>query len=123
MSTKKEIRDYNERYETLQEAYLAVHDSDLLVQMYSLARQVAGNYLRKYCQQKKLCLDIPDLSHDAAMYMIHRYLKPKPFRVGRLSAYLYFGVRYVLYKDYHKGVEEVSYEAYLAEKEHEEVSL
>ncbi|MDR0722088.1 MAG: hypothetical protein LBF75_04735 [Treponema sp.] len=109
----RETRADNERYDRLQDAYLERGDAGLLVEMYQVAKHVAHHYLLKYCRNKKLHLEVPDLAHDAAMYIIEQYLKPKVFRVQRLSAYIYFGVIKVLYRDYKKGVSVISYDEWL----------
>ncbi|MDR3170310.1 MAG: hypothetical protein LBU17_01640 [Treponema sp.] len=123
-------KEHNDLYNELQDAYLAHGDTAQLGKMYEVARQVARNYVQKYCRTKKLYLDVEELSHDAAMYLINRYLRPvspkqsKPFYVKRLSAYIYFGVMKVLYADYKKDVEIISYEDYCSMRlKHEKISL
>jgi hypothetical protein len=108
-----ESRTDNERYDQLQDAYLELRDAGLLIEMYQIAKHAARNYIRNYCLHKKLHLEVPELAHDAAMYLIEQYLKPKVFRIKRLSAYIYFGVIKVLYRDYKKGVSIISYDEWL----------
>jgi hypothetical protein len=108
-----ERRTDNERYDQLQDAYMERRDTGLLVEMYQVAKHAAHQYLLKYCRNKKIHLEVLDLAHDAAMYIIEQYLKPKVFRVQRLSAYIYFGVIKVLYRDYKKGLVVISYEEWL----------
>jgi hypothetical protein len=126
----KDNTQHNDLYERLQAAYLEHEDTALLGKMYEVARLAARNYLKKYCRTKKIYLDVQELSHDAAMYLITRYLKPvskkqsKPFCVKRLSSYIYFGVLKVLYTDYNKNVEIVSYEEYCdAKLTNEKISM
>jgi hypothetical protein len=95
MASKTTRADHNEQYRNLQMEYLKTKDNATLIKMYLLLRTAVKNYLRKYARTLNLKLDIGELSHDAAMYIIHRYIKPlkpnkKPFRVERLSAYIYF---------------------------------
>lgn len=101
---------HNKQYEQLQQLFFETKDQRILAQMYECAKQVAQNYLNKYCRARNLDLDIPTLAHDSATYIIQRYLKPKPFCVLKISACIYYGVLKVMYGDYRKGIEFISYE-------------
>jgi hypothetical protein len=109
---------HNEQYEALQTKYMKTKDNKILGDMYSIAKQCAFNYIRKYCQQKGLHhLDIEEKSHEAALFVIEQYLKKPEFKVEKISAYVYFGVRKTLFKN--KDIEqmEVSYDEIMEKKE------
>jgi hypothetical protein len=107
---KRQItKNHNAQYSTLQAEYLQNRDNATLSKMYLIARTAAKNYLLDYIRTRNLQLDVRELSHDAAMYIIQRYITPlkpnkKPFAVDKLSAYIYFGIKKVLYSDYKKDV-------------------
>jgi hypothetical protein len=65
----------------------------------------------KYERERRLTLDIAVLSHDSAVYVIEKYLIKPGFRIGRISAYMYYG--YLKSLDWGKRWEqrEVSYTA------------
>jgi hypothetical protein len=109
---------HNELYEALQQEYLQTRDSKILGKMYEIAKQAAFNYIKKYCQQRGLFnLDTEELSHDASLFVIEQYLRKPEFRVNKISAYIHFGVKKVLYKDKEKEMCEVSYDEYIENKE------
>jgi uncharacterized protein YihD (DUF1040 family) len=107
---------HNEIFESLQTEYLKNRDSKILGKMYCVAKEAAYNYLKKYCKQRGLFhLDIEEKSHDAALFVIEQYLKKSEFKVLKISAYIYFGVKKVLFKDKDKEQKEISYEQYFEE--------
>jgi hypothetical protein len=67
--------------------------------MYRLCVDIAANYIRKHARERGLTLDIAELSHDSAIYVIEQYLKKPGFRVNRISAYMHFGCMKSLYRD------------------------
>jgi hypothetical protein len=102
--------NHNESYASLQDEYLKTRDNRTLGKMYLIAKEVALNYLRKYCNLHGLVLDTEELSHDAAMYVIEQHLRKPHWSVARISAYVYFGVLKVLFKNKEREKNEVSYE-------------
>jgi hypothetical protein len=102
---------HNEIYEELQNKYLATRDKEILGKMYCVAREAARNYLKKYCRNHGLYnLDVEELSHDAALFVIEQYLRKSDFKVEKISAYIHFGVKKVLFKDKDIEMRELSYE-------------
>jgi hypothetical protein len=86
--------------------------------MYLIAKEAAGNYIKKYCNQRGLHhLDIDEKSHEAALFVIEQYLRKPDFKVDRISAYVYFGVTKSLFKDKDREQNEVSYEEMIEKKE------
>jgi hypothetical protein len=77
--------------------------------MYLLCVDLASNYLVKYARERHLELDIGELSHDSAVYVIEQYLRKPEFRVSRISAYMHFGCVKSLYRDKKREQQEVSY--------------
>jgi hypothetical protein len=114
------METHNEIYEELQNKYLETRDNKILGQMYCVAKEAATNYIRKYCKQRGLFnLDINELSHDAALFVIEQYLKKQNFKVGKISAYIYFGVKKVLFKDKDIEMRELSYEQYFEDDKYD----
>jgi hypothetical protein len=117
MRGKYEGETHNEQYEKLQQEYLKNRDNNILGEMYGIAKQAAFNYLRKYCQSHGLThLEIEEKSHDASLYIIEQYLRKPEFRVTKLSAYIYFGVKKALFTNSDTEQREVSYEQYIESK-------
>ena len=112
MKTKRRSRraPHNEQYEQLQQLFFATHDQLILAKMYECAKEVATNYINKYCRNRNLELDIPTLAHDAATIVIQRYFKPQSYCVLKISTCIYFGCKKVLFGNYKKGIELISYE-------------
>jgi hypothetical protein len=107
---------HNEIYDKLQTEYFKNRDSKILGKMYEIAKAAAFNYIKKYCQSHGLFnLDINELSHDSALFVIEQYLKKPEFKVEKISAYIYFGVKKVLFKDKDIEQNEISYEQYFEE--------
>jgi hypothetical protein len=117
MRKQYEGETHNKIYEALQTEYLETRDSKTLGKMYEIAMKAAHNYIAKYCRNRGLRLDLEELSHNSAIFVIEQYLKKPQFKVGKISSYIYFGVIKSLYKD--KNIEqlEISYEQYFEEKE------
>jgi hypothetical protein len=55
-------------------------------------------------------LDINEKSHEAATFVIEQYLRKPEFRVGKISAYIYFGTRKALFKNKNIEMNECSLE-------------
>jgi hypothetical protein len=113
MENQKPVRiTHNALYNDLQEKYLETRDARLLEKMYRIAGEAARNYLRKHLKKKGIRLNnLDELAHDAALFVIEQYLRKPWFKVRKLSAYIYFGIIKVLYKDKKRETSEVSYEA------------
>jgi hypothetical protein len=109
---------HNEIYNELQNKYLETRDKITLGQMYCVAKEAAKNYLIKYCRQRGLRLNLEELSHDSALFVIEQYLKKPAFKVGKISAYIYFGVKKTLFRNKDVEMREgVSYEELMERKE------
>jgi hypothetical protein len=112
---------HNEIYEKLQQEYLNSRDNKVLGQMYCVAKEAAKNYIKKYCQSHGLFnLDINELSHDSALFVIEQYLRKPEFKVLKISAYIHFGVKKVLFKDKDIEMRELSYEQYFEENKYDD---
>jgi hypothetical protein len=110
---------HNEIYEKLQQEYLNNRDNRILGQMYCVAKEVAYNYIKKYCQSHGLYnFDIKEKSHDASLFVIEQYLRKSEFKVDKISAYINFGVKKALFRDKEIEQRESSYEVLLERKEH-----
>jgi hypothetical protein len=83
-------KTHNSRFSELQDEYLKTRDEKYLNRMYRLCVDIASNYIGKYAKGKGLNLDITELSHDSAVYVIEQYLKKPGFRIERISAYMHF---------------------------------
>jgi hypothetical protein len=117
MRGKYEGATHNEQYEKLQQEYLKNRDNNILGEMYRIAKRAALNYLRKYCQSHGLIhLEIEEKSHDAALFVIEQYLKKQNFKVEKISAYIYFGVKKALFTNSDREQREISYELYTENK-------
>jgi hypothetical protein len=110
--------NHNESYDSLQTEYLKTRDGRTLGRMYEIAKEAAFNYLRKYCRSHGVSLDIEELSHDAAMFVIEQYLRKPEWKVLRISAYIHFGVIKVLYRDKERETREVSLDEMREKKEY-----
>jgi hypothetical protein len=111
---------HNEQYEKLQQEYLINRDNRILGKMYEIAKAAAFNYIKKYCQSHGVFhLDITEKSHDAALFVIEQYLKKQNFKAGKISAYIHFGVKKVLFKDKDIEMRELSYEQYFEEDKYD----
>jgi hypothetical protein len=102
--------NHNEIYDNLQNEYLETRNNNTLGQMYKVAKEVAYNYLKKYCKKKGIRLNIEELSHDSALFVIEQYLRKPNFCIGKISSYIYFGTIKVLFKSKDVEMREVSYE-------------
>jgi ribosomal protein S1 len=112
------MKTHNEIYNNLQEEYLKNRDNKILSKMYEIATQISFNYIKKYCQKKGISLNIKELSHDSALFVIEQYLIKSDFKVKKISAYAYFGVIKNLFKNKDSEMNEISYET-LCEKNEE----
>jgi hypothetical protein len=115
----------NEEYKILEDKYIEARDkgdkrnADLyLNKMYKLIKGLVTNYINRYCMRKgiKYLKDREDKIHDAAMFVIMRYLKKPSFRVEKISSYAHFGKLKSLFENMSKEMNEVSYEEYFEEK-------
>jgi hypothetical protein len=106
-------KTHNSRFMELQDEYLKTGDGKYLGMMYSLCIDVASNYIGKYARERGLLLDIPELSHDSAVYVIERYLKKPGFRIERISAYIHFGCIKSLFRNKEQEQREVSIDDHL----------
>jgi hypothetical protein len=112
------MKTHNEIFELLQSEYILARDieknqvkaSRILGKMYEVILRISKNYIVKYARARGLRLDLEELSHVSALYIIEQYLKKPAFRVNRLSAYAHFGCIKALSKDMDKDKNEVSYE-------------
>jgi predicted nuclease of restriction endonuclease-like RecB superfamily len=105
---------HNEEYSGWQDKYFKADKKRLkdlyLGEMYKTAKEASSNYLKKYCKSRGLRhLNIDDLSHDAAMYIIDQHIRKPDFKVEKLSAYIYFGVIKTLFKNKNQEIHEVPY--------------
>jgi hypothetical protein len=112
------VKNHNETYEELQTEYLRTRDNKTLGEMYEVAKEAAFNYLKKYCNGHGIRLDIEELSHDAAIFVIEQYLRKPEWKVTRISAYIHFGVIKVLFRDKKRETTEVSLDEMIERKEH-----
>jgi hypothetical protein len=109
---------HNEVYDELQQEYLINRDNRILGKMYEIAKAAAFNYIKKYCQSHGLLhLDISEKAHDSALFVIEQYLKKPEFKVTKISAYIYFGVKKSLFKNKDVEMNELSYEELMERKE------
>jgi hypothetical protein len=112
---------HNEQYESLQIKYLETRHNKILGEMYLIAKEAASSYIRNYCNQRGLRnLDIDELSHSAAIFVIEQYLKKPEFKVEKISAYIYFGVQKSLFRNKDIEIWEVSYDELTEKKEHKD---
>jgi hypothetical protein len=110
---------HNEQYEKLQIEYLKTKDNKILGKMYEISKQAAYNYIKKYCQSHGLYnIDTDELSHEASLFVIEQYLNKPEFSVGKISAYIHFGVIKALFKNKNIEMNEVSYDELIERKEH-----
>jgi hypothetical protein len=108
---------HNEIYDELQNRYFETRNSKVLGQMYCVAKEAGANYIRKYCKQRGLFnLDINELSHEAALFVIEQYLKKPEFKVEKISAYIHFGTKKALFKNKDVEMNELSYEELIEQK-------
>jgi hypothetical protein len=109
-------KTHNMRFSELQEEYLKARDGKYLAMMYSLCSDIASNYIRKYARAKRLPhLDIAELSHDSAVYVIDQYLRKPGFRIMRISAYMHFGCIKTLFRGKKREQREVPYNSLIRE--------
>jgi hypothetical protein len=103
-------KTHNEQFTELQAEYLKTRDERHLSRMYCLCVDLASNYITKYARERGLYLDIGELSHDSAIFVIDQYLRKPEFKIDRISAYIHFGCVKVLYQGKERDRREVSYE-------------
>lgn len=106
-------KTHNSLFAELQEEYLRTRGHKCLDRMYRLCVDMATNYIRKYARDKGLPLDIPELAHDSAVYVIEQYLKKPGFRIDRISAYMHFGCVKSLFRNKEREQREISYEEFI----------
>jgi hypothetical protein len=115
---------HNEEYSKQQDLYLENKNNKILAdkalgKMYLIAKEAAYNYIKKYCNQRGLYhLDIEEKSHEAALFVIEQYLKKPEFKIDKISAYVYFGVKKSLFKNMDIEMNEMSYDEMIEKKEH-----
>jgi hypothetical protein len=104
------MKTHNEQYEALQTEYLKTRDNKVLGKMYLIAKEAAKNYISKYCRARGLKLNIDELSHDSAIYIIEQYLRKPEFKIEKISSYIYFGTRKSLFRDKEQEQCEISWD-------------
>jgi hypothetical protein len=77
------------QFAEVQAEYLETRDKKHLDRMYLISAELAAYYIAKYARVHGLYLDIDDLAHDSAAYIIGIYLRKPEFRINPLSGYLY----------------------------------
>jgi hypothetical protein len=110
-------KTHNVQFAELQEEYLTTRDPKLLGKMYLLCVEVASNYIRKYARTRGLSLDIPELSHDSAIYAIEQYLKKPGFRIKYIATYMRLGAIKNMFRDKEHDQQEVSYDDLMLNEE------
>ena len=89
----------NNHYSELQDKWLTTKDKKYLVDIYYYLLESSNIYIKSYCTKKKIYFSTEYIK-DRAMYVaeliVCRYLRPKPFKVVRLTALLWDYVRKVL---------------------------
>jgi hypothetical protein len=110
-------KTHNSQFAELQEEYLKTRDHRYLDKMYRLCVEVATNYIRKYARKRGLQLDIPELSHDSAIYAIEQYLRKPGFRIESISAYMHLGCVKNLFGNKDRDQREASYDDLLLNEE------
>lgn len=99
---KVEYKNHNQLFEDLQKIYLEKKQSEILGQMYVIAREYCINALINYTHKKKLVWTderIKELGHDCATWLIEPYLKKDSFKIEKLSSYAHFALLKILFKD------------------------
>jgi hypothetical protein len=102
---------HNETFDRLQEEYLRTRDNKTLGKMYEVCVEMSKNYINKYQSSRGLNLDVDELSHVAALFVIEQYLRKPDFLIRKLSGYMHFGCLKALFKDSKREQNEVSYDA------------
>jgi hypothetical protein len=110
-------KTHNIQFAELQEEYLKTRDPECLGKMYPLCVEVASNYIRKYARTRGLQLDIPELSHDSAIYAIEQYLKKPDFKINYIATYMRFGALKSMFRDKEHDQWEVSFDDLLLNEE------
>jgi hypothetical protein len=109
------MKTHNEQYSEWQEKYFESDTKKLkdfyLSKMYETARFAAKNYIRKYAQGRGLSLNINDLAHDSAMYILEQHIRKPDFKIEKLSAYIHFGVIKTLFKNKKSEMNEISFDS------------
>jgi hypothetical protein len=112
------MKTHNEQFALLQDEYITARDieknqpkaSRILGKMYEVILRISRNYIVKYARARGLRLDLEELPHISALFIIEQYLKKPAFRVNKLSAYAHFGCLKALTKNKDIDQNEVSYE-------------
>jgi hypothetical protein len=115
----KHAKQHNKRFSELQDKYLLTRNERYLSMMYRICVEIAANYIRKYARERRLFLNVDELSHDSAVYVIAQYLKKPEFKVERISAYIHYGCIKCLYRDKEWDKRKAAFEDYLHEAQEE----
>jgi hypothetical protein len=108
---------HNIRFAQVQEEYIKTRDSKYLEEMYKICVELAGNYIRKYARQRGLYLNIAELAHDSAVYIIGRYIDKPHFRLEPLSGYLFLCCNSTMWRDKEWDRRKVSFDDWMRASE------
>jgi hypothetical protein len=90
---------HNIRFAEVQAEYLKERDKKHLNQMYLLCFELAKRYIAKYARVRGLALDVAELAHDSAAYVIGMYLRKSDFRLEPMSGYMCRCCNSIMWKD------------------------
>jgi hypothetical protein len=90
---------HNLQFAKVQAEYLDTRDKKHLDRMYLISAELAARYIAKYARERGLYLDIDDLAHDSAAYIIGLYLRKPEFRINPLSGYLFRCCNSMMWRD------------------------
>lgn len=79
----------DQQYLELQAKYLEARDNRVLSEMYLMCAEMGKRYIKKYARQRHLRLDVETFSHEAASYVICRYLDNPEFSLYKMSTYIF----------------------------------
>jgi hypothetical protein len=89
----------NIEFARVQKEYLKTRDKKHLTEMYLLCAKVAANCIKKHCRQHGLFLEIDELAHDTATYVINRYLENTDFKLDPMVGYVLLCSKGIIYAD------------------------
>jgi hypothetical protein len=104
---------HNIRFSQAQEKYFEKREGKYLREMYVICAELSAVYIAKYAAGRHLSLNVDELSHDSASYVIARYLQKPDFRLNPLSGYLFRCCNSVMWRDKAWDKRKVSFEDWM----------
>jgi hypothetical protein len=84
--------------------------------MYLLCAEVAKNCIRKHSKTYRLNLNVEELAHDTATYVINKYMENAKFKLDPMTGYIFLASKGIMFKDKNWNKRKVSFEDWMEER-------